>query len=79
MFDKLPNVTELKSNIRITDMAMEYDAFLGQYSTGLIEASISNRWVFLTPDYVDDILLQNDFVRPFEELRTMLNQHHEQS
>ena len=79
LFDKLPNVTELKSNIRITDMAMEYDAFLGQYSTGLIEASISNRWVFLTPDYVDDILLQNDFVRPFEELRTMLNQHHEQS
>lgn len=79
LFDKLPNVTELKSNIRIIDMAMEFDAFLGQYSTGMIEASILNRWVFLTPDYVDDILLKNDVVRPFEDLGILLGQHYERS
>ena len=31
----------------------------------------------MTPDYVDDILLQNEVVKPFEDLLIMLNQHHE--
>ena len=79
LFDKLPNVSVLKSDSRIIDIALEFDAFVGQYSTGLIEASILNRWVFMTPDYVDDILLQNEVVKPFEDLLIMLNQHHEKS
>jgi hypothetical protein len=66
------NIVILKSQDRIIDICSSYDAVIGAYSTGLIEAKLNNIPTFLFQGYEDEILLTNKIVQPFQDLNKSL-------
>lgn len=66
------NTVILKSQERIIDICSSYDAVIGAYSTGLIEAKLNHIPTFLFQGYDDEILLKNKIVRPFKDLHEYL-------
>ena len=68
LFDSDKGIKVLRTSTRVIDIATQYDAFVGEYSTGLIEAAVMDRRVFFTPGYSDDLLSEGGLVKLFEEL-----------
>lgn len=68
LFPKSDNIVIMKSKDRVIDICNNFDAVLGAYSTGLIEARLNGILAFLIDGYNDEILLENEFVKPYQDL-----------
>lgn len=67
------DIRVIKTKVRIIDMVSNYDAVLGAYSTGLIEAALCGIPSFVVSGYEDEILIKNNTVKTFEEFISKLD------
>jgi len=66
------NIVILKNQERIIDICSSYDAVIGAYSTGLIEAKSNYIPTFLFQGCDDEILLKNKIAKPYQDLHQYL-------